>query len=184
MNDLYQLPTDLPVPLDDGACDHLLGTQIPSILLLSVSRGTVDIGKVHGTLVLFFYPMNGIPGALPGLKWDKIPGARGCTPQSCSYRDNHDELLRLGAQVFGISSQPIEEQKEASERLNLPFELLNDSRFALSDAMNLPTFEYELSKYIQRVTVIAIDGRIQKVFYPVFPPDKNVYEVIGWIKQN
>jgi peroxiredoxin len=162
----------------------LLGTHIPSVLLLSVSRGIVDIGKVSGTIVLFFYPMNGIPEALPGLNWDKVPGARGCTPQSCSYRDNHDELLRLDAQVFGISSQPIEEQEEASERLHLPLELLNDSKFAISDAMNLPTFEYELSKYIKRITLIAKDGQIQKVFYPVFPPDKNVCEVINWIKQN
>ena len=128
--------------------------------------------------------MNGNPDAHPGPGWSEIPGARGCTPQSCSYRDHHREFLRLGIKVFGISSQPIEEQKEAFKRLHLPFELLNDSKLVFTRAMNLPTFEYQLSDYIKRITLIVTDGLIQKVFYPVFPPDGNVHDVIDWIEKN
>ena len=184
MKDLYQLPDDLPVPIDDGACDHLLDARIPSVLLKGVSGDTVNIGEVQGKFVLFSYPMNGQPDALPGPDWSEIPGARGCTPQSCSYRDQHGDFLRSGCKVFGISSQPIEEQKEAFKRLHLPFELLNDSKLALTRAMNLPTFEYQSSEYIKRITLIVTDGLIQKVFYPVFPPDGNVHDVIDWIEKN
>jgi len=183
MKDLNTLPDDLPVPEDDGACDHLSGSRLPSVFLASTSDTNVDIGSIEGVLVIFFYPMNGRPGSAPMIGWNDIPGARGCTPQSCSFRDNYSKLQRQGVKVFGISSQPLADQKEAHQRLNLPFELLNDSALVLTRAMQLPTFEYNSSTYIKRITVIAENGVIKKTFYPVFPPDENVNDVIKWIEQ-
>lgn len=181
MKDLSKLPDDLPVPVDDGACAHLTGTRMPSVPLLATSGETVDLGTLPGTIVVYFYPMIGRPDSPALVGWDEIPGARGCTPQSCSFRDHQAELNRFGAKVFGVSAQSFEDQKEARARLHLPFELLNDSGFVLEEAMRLPTFEYAQLRLIKRISVIAVGGVIRKVFYPVFPPDRNAEAVIDWL---
>lgn len=183
MTNLYQLPDDLPVPVDDGACDHLEGVLLPSLLLKTSSGNLLDLSEVKGIVVIFFYPMIGSPDLPPMEDWNDIPGARGCTPQTCSFRDSYQTLTGLGARVFGTSSQSIEEQKEAAVRLELPFELLNDSAFELTESLNLPTFEYQGVKMIKRLTLVVVDGVIRKVFYPVFPPNENVYHVISWLNE-
>ena len=181
MKDLSKLPDNLPIPVDDGACGHLLGTRIPSVPLVTTSGDTVNLGALSGTVVVYFYPMIGRPDSPPLVGWNEIPGARGCTPQSCAFRDHHAELKRFHAKVFGVSAQPLEDQKKAKARLGLPFELLNDSCFGLTEAMRLPTFEYEKSRLIKRLTVVTIDGVIRKVFYPVFPPNRNAEDVVEWL---
>jgi len=184
MKDLTKLPDDLPVPEDDGACADLPGKRFPSIPLQAVSGGSIDPGSFPGTVVIYFYPMIGSPDSPPLVGWNEIPGARGCTPQSCAFRDHHRELLASGVRaVFGVSAQPLLDQKEASERLHLPFELLNDSKFELATALQLPTFRYQKETFIKRLTLIVTDGVIEKVFYPVFPPDRNVVDVIEWLAQ-
>lgn len=182
IKDLHTLPADLPVPTDDGACDHLPGMRLPSIPLLGTRGGDVDLSAYAGTLVIYFYPMLGRPDGPPLVGWNEIPGARGCTPQACAFRDHHAEIERLGAHVFGVSAQPRTEQLEAHARLHLPFELLNDRDLILASALNLPTFHYGSMRLIKRLTLIACDGNITKVFYPVFPPDKNAHDVIAWLK--
>lgn len=184
MKDLHQLPDNLPVPIDDGACDHLQGMSLPSLLLKTSSDRSVDLSAEKGIVVIFFYPMTGRPDSPPMVGWDEIPGARGCTPQTCSYRDNYKQLSELGAKVFGASSQAVEEQKEAVVRLELPFELLNDSTFKLTESLNLPTFDYQEVKMIKRLTLVAVKGVIRKVFYPVFPPNQNVNYVIAWLHEH
>lgn len=181
IKNLHTLPDNLPVPVDDGACDHLMGSALPSIALASTSGRVVDISIHTGTLVCYFYPMLGRPDSPPLVGWNEIPGARGCTPQTCAFRDHHTELKQLGVEVFGVSAQPPEDQQEAHARLYLPFELLNDRHLALTHALQLPTFEYAGSCLIKRLTVVAIDGVIRKVFYPVFPPDENAREVTAWL---
>jgi len=182
MKDLTKLPDNLPVPEDDGACSHLPGTRIPSVPLTATNGEMVDLSVLPGTVVVYFYPMIGRPDSPPMAGWNEIPGARGCTPQSCAFRDRHTELNGFGAKVFGVSAQPLDDQKEAKGRLELPFELLNDSQFVLTEAMHLPTFEYRESRLIKRLTIVAVDSIIRKVFYPVFPPDSNAEDVIGWLK--
>jgi len=135
MKDLTSLPDNLPVPVDDGACDHLVGMHYPSLALAATSGEAVNLGTSPGTIVVYFYPMIGRPDSLPLVGWNEIPGARGCTPQSCAFRDHHAELLQFADRVFGVSAQPLEDQKEAKQRLGLPFELLNDSDFALTRAL-------------------------------------------------
>ena len=184
MKDLHLLPDKLPVPQDDGACAHLEGMQIPSLSLASTADRKVDLGSESGIVVAYFYPMTGRPDAPPMIGWNEIPGARGCTPQSCAFRDHHAELRGLGAKVFGVSSQSPEEQKEAAQRLHLPFELLSDNLFELTSALRLPTFEYNSSRLIKRLTLIIEDGAICKVFYPVFPPNENADNVIAWLRAN
>ena len=183
MTNLYQLPDDLPVPVDDGACDHLEGILLPSLLLETSSGNSQDLSELKGIVVIFFYPMIGNPDSPPMVGWNEIPGARGCTPQTCSYRDAYQQLTDLGARVFGASAQAIEEQIEAVVRLELPFELLNDSTFKLTESLKLPTFEYQGVKMIKRLTLIVVDGVIRKVFYPVFPPNENVDHVISWLNE-
>ncbi len=183
MTNLYQLPDDLPVPADDGACDHLEGTPLPSLLLKTSSGNSVDLSEEKGVVVIFFYPMIGSPDSPPMEDWNDIPGARGCTPQTCSYRDSYQQLTELGAKVFGTSSQAFEEQSEAAVRLELPFQLLNDSAFQLTESLKLPTFEYQGVKMIKRLTLVVVDGVIRKVFYPVFPPNENVNHVIAWLNE-
>jgi peroxiredoxin len=184
MKDLHTLPDNLPVPLDDGACDHLQGMQMPSIFLASAAGHTVDLGMESGIAVAYFYSMTGRPDAPPMIGWNEIPGARGCTPQSCAFRDHHAELRGLGAKVYGVSSQSQEDQKEAVQRLHLSFELFCDSAFELTGALRLPTFEYDSLRLIKRLTLIIEDGSIRKVFYPVFPPNKNADDVIAWLQAN
>ena len=181
MKDLHTLPKNLPVPIDDGACAHLLGSRIPAIALRATSGHSVDLSTYPGWLVVYFYPMLGRPDNPPLVGWNEIPGARGCTPQACAFRDRRVELKQLGVEVFGVSTQALVDQQEAHARLHLPFELLNDENFSLAGALRLPTFEYAGLHLIKRLTVIALDGLIKKVFYPVFPPDENAGAVIAWL---
>jgi peroxiredoxin len=184
MQNIHELPKDLPVPVDDGACDHLPGIELPSVVLSSTGRRTVNPAQIPGWLVIYCYPMTGRPDRTLPDGWDQIPGARGCTPQSCSFRDHHRELRALNAQVFGLSTQTTEYQREAAERLHLPFELLSDSSFAFAQALHLPMFNVEGMRLIKRVTLIAKDGKIVKHFYPVFPPDRNADNVLAWLHAN
>ena len=178
----YELPEDLPVPTDDGAADHLPGIQIPSVPLSSTAGETVDLSALPGRTVVYCYPMTGRPGSDLPSGWDEIPGARGCTPQSCSFRDHHAELRALGARVFGLSTQDTEYQREATQRLRLPFALLSAEDLAFADALRLPTFEVDDMVLLKRLTLIISDGRIEKVFYPVFPPDRSAQDVVGWLE--
>ena len=185
MKDLYTLPENLPVPQDDGACAHLEGSPLPALALLCTNDRKIDLSSALGMTVVFFYPMTGSPNSAPMIGWNEIPGARGCTPQTCAFRDHYSQLKELGVtHVFGASSQNIDEQKAAVERLHLPFDLLNDSRFELANALKLPTFTYEKLKLIKRLTLIIENGTILKVFYPVFPPNENAAQVIAWLKAN
>ncbi len=178
------LPANLPEPVDDGACDHLYGLELPAIELSSTD-GTVR--WLHGVssrlLVLYVYPRTGGPGVSLPEDWDLIPGARGCTPQSCAFRDHHAELGALDATVWGLSAQPIEEQREFVERMHIPFPLLNDSALKLTEQpLRLPTFTVEGMTLYKRVTLIAEEARVTRVFYPVFPPDRNASEVIEYLR--
>jgi peroxiredoxin len=185
MEKLTELPRDLPIPTDDGACNHLLGKSLPSIALASTQGQPVDLSSIGGHVVIYCYPMTGQPGVPLSNGWNEIPGARGCTPQSCAFRDHHQELNDLGAQVFGLSTQSPEYQREAKEQLHLPFELLSDYNLSFATALKLPMFEIEGKRLIKRVTMIAENGKIiVKVFYPVFPPNRNASAVIDWLKEN
>lgn len=183
-DNLYELPKDLPVPVDDGACDHLLGMQLPSVSLASTDGRQVDLASLPGRSVVYCYPRTGQPDKEPPEGWNEIPGARGCTPQSCAFRDHHRELQKLGARLFGLSTQSTEYQREAVERLHLSFELLSDADLVFTRALRLPTFKVDSMILIKRLTLILLDGRVEKVFYPVFPPDKNAREVIEWLSRN
>lgn len=184
MKNLLVLPDNLPIPEDDGACAHLEGMQLPSIALASTAGREIDLSLENGLVAIYFYPMIGRPDSPPMVGWNEIPGARGCTPQSCSFRDQNSEFLGLGAKVYGASSQSLEEQNEAVQRLHLPFELLSDSNFRLANALRLPTFEYNSLRLIKRLTLILENGAICKVFYPVFPPTENAANVISWLREN
>ena len=184
IKDLHTLPANLPVPQDDGACDHLPGSVLPAVSLISTAEETVPISANTGTLVIYFYPMLGRPDSPPLIGWNDIPGARGCTPQTCAFRDSYAELRQLGAKVFGVSAQALSDQQEAHARLHLPFALLNDGQLILAQALKLPTFEYAGLRLIKRLTIITTGGVIRKVFYPVFPPDKNASAVIAWLREN
>jgi peroxiredoxin len=178
---VYQLPAGLPVPVDDGVCDHLLGMAVPALTLES-SIGPVDLAAFGAErAVLYVYPRTGRPDRPVPAEWDSIPGARGCTPQSCGFRDHAGELQALGARVAGLSVQMLEEQVELSERLGLLYPVISDRELALREALSLPTFEFEGQTLYKRVTLVFEAGRIAKVFYPVFPPDKNAEEVLAWL---
>ena len=183
-DDLYTLPDGLPVPVDDGRCDHLPGSRLPAVALTSTGGGTVDLSTVRGTVVVYCYPCTGRPDRDPPEGWNDIPGARGCTPQTCSFRDHHREITDLGARVYGLSAQTTEDQGEMVERLHVPFEVLSDAGLAFAKALALPTFTVAGMTLIKRLTLIATAGTIDKVFYPVFPPHRNADEVIGWLSQN
>ncbi|MFC3104013.1 peroxiredoxin [Salinisphaera aquimarina] len=181
---MLNTPAGLPVPTDDGAADHLPGTALPSLQLESTDGARVDLGKLRGWWVVYIYPMTGRPDvALPD-GWNEIPGARGCTPQSCGFRDHHAELKTLSAGVFGLSTQDSAYQREARDRLQLPFELLSDAGLALRDALGIPSFEAAGARLYKRLTIVAYDGRIEKVFYPVFPPAQNAEDVLSWLRDN
>jgi len=185
-DDLYSLPEDLPVPQDDGACAHLRGAALPSIVLPATSGARIDPSKEgRPWLVLYCYPRTGRPDQEPlggAAAWNAIPGARGCTPQSCAYRDHHAELSALGASVYGLSTQETEYQSEAARRLHLPFPLLSDARLELVRALRLPTFTFAGLELVKRLTLIARAGRIEDVFYPVFPSDADAGRVIEWLQ--
>ncbi len=179
MSDVSALPPDLPVPEDDGACDGLVGQAIPSLVFQS-SQGPVDLAELAGErLVLYVYPRAGRTER-PG--WDAIPGACGCTPQACAFRDHAGELNGLGARVAGLSAQSLDEQVRFAERNHLPFPILSDEGLRLRDALGLPTFEADEDVLYKRVTIVAERAAVEKVFYPVFPPDRNAAEVMAWLE--
>jgi peroxiredoxin len=177
------LPSDIPVPQDDGAARHLAGTRLPDIALPATNGQDVNLSRLPGRSVVYVYPRTGVPGidAPPG--WDDIPGARGCTPQSCGFRDRFTELKALGvAQVFGLSTQDTGYQREAAQRLHLPFPILSDVELRLARALQLPTFSVAGMTLLKRMALVIDDGTIGKVFYPVFPPDRNAEEVAAWLR--
>jgi peroxiredoxin len=182
--DLMNLPTDLPVPQDDGAADHLVGMRLPAIPLTATDGTTVSLDRLPGRSVVYAYPRTGEKDAPVPKDWDAIPGARGCTPQSCAFRDHHAELESLGARVFGFSTQTTDYQREVAERLHLPFPMLSDHDLTFTRALNLPTFEYNGMTLTKRLTLIVRDGTIEHVFYPVFPPDRNAPDVVAWLREN
>lgn len=179
---LSTLPTDLPVPQDDGAARHLVGLTLPAITLQATDGSLVNLENLQGRHVIYIYPMTGQPNvALPD-GWDAIPGARGCTPQSCGFANHFAELQVLHTGVFGLSSQTTDYQLEAKTRLHLPFDLLSDNALLLKSALNLPTFNAGKLTLYKRLTLITDNNKIVKVFYPVFPPDKNIDDVLDWLK--
>jgi len=181
-DNVYELPKDLPEPQDDGACAHLFGMRLPSIQLPSTTGTRVDLSTLTGRTIVYCYPRTGRPDEEPLPGWDAIPGARGCTPQSCGFRDHYAELRQLGInEVFGLSTQNTAYQREAAERLHLPFALLSDETLALTRALELPTFEIEGLTLIKRLTMLLSAGTIEHVFYPVFPPDANAPDVVHWV---
>jgi peroxiredoxin len=182
-HDPTYLPPNIPVPQDDGAARHLAGIKLPNLALPATSGGEVNLARLAGRTVLYIYPRTGVPGvdAPPG--WDDIPGARGCTPQSCGFRDHFAELKGLGvAHLFGLSTQDTDYQREAAARLNLPFPILSDAKLAFTRALKLPTFTTSGMTLLKRMALVIDEGVIAKVFYPVFPPDKNAAEVIVWLR--
>jgi peroxiredoxin len=181
---LHQLPDDLPVPEDDGACDHLPGMELPEISLRSTAGRNVNLTAMYGRTVIYCYPRTGRPDRELPTGWNEIPGARGCTPQSCAFRDHYQELQSLGAEVFGLSTQETAYQREAVERLHLPFELLSDADLAAATTLRLPTFEVDGQPLIKRLTLIMLNNRIEIVFYPVFPPDRDAEQVLAWLRAN
>jgi len=179
---LDELPPDLPRPHDDGACDHLVGLAMPHVHLASTSGRTVDVGALgKGRTVIYCYPRTGVPGESLPAGWDAIPGARGCTPQACAFRDHAAELADLDARLFGLSTQDTAYQREMAERLHLPFEVLSDADFALTNMLRLPTFAASGMRLIKRLTLVVKDGTIERVFYPVFPPDESATTVVNWL---
>jgi peroxiredoxin len=184
----YTLPPDLPVPVDDGATDHLRGAAVPALRLPATSGALVDLRALAATpTVLFFYPRTGEAGTTAGPEWDMIPGARGCTPQSCGFRDLHGEFRALGVAVAGVSTQTTAYQRQFVERNDVPFDLLSDAGLELTRAARLPTFEFPVTSggpttLIKRMAWYLEDGRIARLWYPVFPPDRNAETVIAWLR--
>ena len=187
-DDVFTLPADLAVPVDDGAADHLRGAVVPPLALPATSGATVDLATLaRGPAVLFFFPRTGEHGRASGPQWDLIPGARGCTPQSCGFRDLHAEFRALGVTVAGVSTQTVDYQREFAERTHVPFDLLSDAELRLTRALRLPTFEYPVASggpttLIKRMAWYVEDGRIRHVWYPVFPPDRNADTVLAWLR--
>jgi peroxiredoxin len=183
LHDPTQLPDNLPVPQDDGAAAHLAGWRLPDIALAATDGRQINLSKLVGRSVVYIYPRTGRPGQALPTGWNDIPGARGCTPQSCGFRDHFAELKRLGVMaLFGLSTQDTAYQREAVERLHLPFAVLSDAELKLTDAMRLPTFQVAGMTLIKRMAWVIDDGVITKVFYPVFPPDKSAEDVVSWLQ--
>lgn len=182
MADFTKLPGNLVAPLDDGAARHLTGLAMPQLTLQASNGSSINLGELKGRVVVYVYPMTGRPDVPLPDGWDAIPGARGCTPQSCSFRDHYAELQALNTQVFGLSTQSTEYQLEAKQRLHLPFELLSDSTLTLKSVIGLPTFEVAGMTLYKRMVLIVESGLIAKVFYPVFPPDRSADEVLAWLQ--
>jgi peroxiredoxin len=185
MVDPLVLPPDLPRPADDGGANHLTGARLPSLALPATAGDDVDLAVLGGRTVVYAYPWTGSPGE-PLLvdDWDLIPGARGCTPETCGFRDHHAELAAAGARVFGLSTQGTAYQRELAERLGLPFTILSDAGLELTEALGLPIFEAAGKTLLRRLTLLARDGEIEHVWYPVFPPDRHAGEVLDWLRAN
>ena len=179
------LPPDIPAPQDDGGARHLAGMRLPDLALPATAGAAVNLAKLKGRTVVYIYPRTGVPGVDLPPGWDEIPGARGCTPQSCGFRDHFGELKRLGVtQLYGLSTQDTAYQQEAASRLHLPFAILSDADLALTRALKLPTFVTSGMTLLKRMALVIDDGVISKVFYPVFPPDKNAANVVAWLRSS
>ena len=181
---LTSLPDDLPAPVDDGGAAHLKGSRLPDVALRATDGRTISLARLTGRTVAYAYPRTGEPGQAPLVAdWDAIPGARGCTPQSCDFRDHFNALQALGVQhVFGLSTQTSAYQQEAAERLHLPFPILADPHLAFAMAARLPTFEAGGLKLLKRLTLVIDDGVVTHLFYPVFPPDRSAQDVVAWLE--
>ncbi|TCV82897.1 peroxiredoxin [Sulfurirhabdus autotrophica] len=184
MVNLVSLPENLPVPTDDGGCSHLAGMKLPSIYLPSTSGQLVDCSGLNQRVVLYCYPMTGRPDVSLPEGWDDIPGARGCTPEACGFRDHYQEVKTLGTEIYGLSTQKTAYQQETVARLHLPYALLSDADYSFTKALKLPVFEVDSVVLIKRLTLIVMQGVIEHVFYPVFPPDKHAAEVLTWLRSH
>jgi peroxiredoxin len=181
-DDIHTLPQDLPVPENDGAADHLMGMRMPAIALASTAGGEVRLDELSGRTVVFCYPRTGRPDQELPPGWNAIPGARGCTPETCGFRDRHEQFADLGARVLALSTQDTDYQREMAARLRLPFAVLSDSALRLVRVLRLPTFEVDGMTLMKRLTLVISDGQIEHVFYPVFPPDTHAGEVLDWLR--
>ena len=183
VHDPIFLPPGIPAPQDDGGARHLTGAKLPDLALTATNGPAINLAKLRGRTVIYIYPRTGVPGVELPEGWNEIPGARGCTPQSCSFRDHYAELKQRGvAQLYGLSTQDKAYQSEAATRLHLPFPVLSDEKLQLTKALKLPTFTVEGMVLLKRMAWVIDDDTITKVFYPVFPPDKNAAEVLGWLQ--
>jgi peroxiredoxin len=182
-SDYLSLPPDLPVPVDDGAAAHLPGASLPPVRLAATGGTSVDFSTLRGRTVVYAYPRTGRPGEpLLVPDWDEIPGARGCTPETCGFRDHHAELAAAGAAVFGLSTQDTAYQQELVSRLSLPFALVSDAALLFTRALSLPSFDVAGQTLIKRLTLLVDDGIVSRVWYPVFPPDRHADEVLGFLR--
>jgi peroxiredoxin len=177
-DDIHTLPDDLPVPENDGAADHLLNAAVPPIALPATTGDTIRLDELPGRTVLFCYPRTGRPDEELPPGWNAIPGARGCTPEACGFRDAHQQFAELGVRVLALSTQSSDYQREMAERLHLPFPVLSDEELVLTHALGLPTFETQGWTLLKRLTLVIDEGQISRVFYPVFPPDSHAAEVL------
>ncbi|MEA2981470.1 MAG: hypothetical protein QOF09_3293 [Alphaproteobacteria bacterium] len=183
LHDPNVLPADLPVPQDDGAARHLVGMRLPDIALAATDGTEVRLSNLRGRTVVYVYPRTGRPGQALPTGWDAIPGARGCTPQSCGFRDHFAEMKHLGvAALYGLSTQDSAYQREVAERLHLPFAILSDAGLKLTRTMRLPTFTVDGMTLIKRMAWVIDDGVVSRVFYPVFPPDRSAADVLDWLR--
>ncbi len=181
----FPLPPNLPRPVDDGAAAHLPGKVMPGVHLLSTQGRLVNLAALQASrTMIYVYPMTGVPGQPLPAGWDEIPGARGCTPQTCAFRDAYAEFVHLNVEIFGLSTQTTEYQREMAKRLELPFEVLSDSKYEFCDALGLPTFDVNGTRLLKRLTLVVKDRRIEHVFYPVFPPNLNAAEVLRWLRSS
>ena len=183
-DDPMSLPENLPAPVDDGAADHLRNSRVPDVSLPATDGREISLAAVDGSrVVVYAYPRTGRPGESPLVDdWDLIPGARGCTPETCGFRDHHAEMQAAGAEVFGLSTQDTAYQQELVERLHLPFPILSDAELKLTRAWSLPVFEAAGQTLLRRLTIVIRDGRVEHLWYPVFPPDRHAEEVLGWLR--
>ncbi|MBV8367249.1 MAG: peroxiredoxin [Candidatus Eremiobacteraeota bacterium] len=180
---LHSIPADLPVPTDDGAADHLSGMRLPDIELEATSGGALSLARVRSEIVVVYcYPRTGQPDVPIPAGWDAIPGARGCTPHNVAFRDQHAQLTLLGAAVFGLSTQTTDYQQEMAQRLALPYPVLSDAQFRLTDALRLPTFDFQGVRLLKRLSFVAVDGAIVHVEYPVFPPGADAGRIVNWLR--